>query len=101
MNRLLRVDKQQKERRRENGETKTGQGVEERGTRRRRRQPGPIEQIHLPGRNRSLRSFMNGRNTPRFSRIVADRKGTRNRLDPVAAAEAGDKGMREGSILEI
>jgi len=43
---------------------------------------------------------MNGCNTPRFPRIVADGKGTRNRLDPVAATEAGDKGMRDRSILE-
>ena len=53
------------------------------------------------GRNSSLGSLMNSRNTPRFPRIVADCKGTRNRLGPVAAAEAGNKGVRKGSILEI
>ena len=44
---------------------------------------------------------MDSCNTTRFHRIVADGKSARNRLDPVAAAEAGHKGLRDRSILEI
>ena len=44
---------------------------------------------------------MNGRAAPRWPSVAADGKGTRNRLDPVAAAEPGDEGMSEGRIFEI
>jgi hypothetical protein len=44
---------------------------------------------------------MNGGATPRWLCVAADGKGTRDRFDAVAAAEPGDEGMSEGSILEI
>jgi hypothetical protein len=40
---------------------------------------------------------MNSRNTLCFPCIVTDGKGTRNRLDPVAAAETGDKGIAKAA----
>ena len=44
---------------------------------------------------------MNRRAAPRWPCVATDGNGTRNRLDLVAAAEAGDEGMSEGGILEI
>jgi hypothetical protein len=44
---------------------------------------------------------MNGGAAPRWLCVAADGKGTRDRFDAVAAAEPGDEGMSEGSILEI
>jgi hypothetical protein len=44
---------------------------------------------------------MGGHAAPRRQRIATNGEGTLNRLDPIAAAETGDKGMGEGGILEI
>jgi hypothetical protein len=44
---------------------------------------------------------MNGGTAPRWLYVAADGKGTRDRCSAVAAAEPGDEGMSEGSILEI
>jgi len=41
---------------------------------------------------------MGGRAAPHRPHVVADREGACNRLDPIAAAEASDKGMGKGGI---